>query len=126
VIWLALIAHADGGTNARKRQVAVARLNRAGGDRQTSYVVESLAPAAEGRWFFGQLRAASDPRAGHDRLRLPGGAAPRVCSDSGNHGVPRLLEALGSPPWQSFTDRGRYRPDLGEHLSNAPFGTHLS
>ena len=68
VIWPALIAHADWGTDRRKRQVAVAVLTRAGssghgsrGDGSGSYVVESLAPAVDGPAFFSQLRAAADP-----------------------------------------------------------------
>jgi len=44
VIWPALIAHADWGTDSRKRQVAVARVRRASGNSHAHarYAVESL------------------------------------------------------------------------------------
>jgi hypothetical protein len=60
VIWPSLIAHADWGTDRRKRQVAVARLSCTGGDSQGYYVVESLAPAAGTGEFFGRLCESAD------------------------------------------------------------------
>jgi hypothetical protein len=102
VIWPALMAHADWGTDRRKRQVAVARLNRAGGDGHASYVVESLAPAADGHEFFGQLREAADPGQAMIGFDFPVGLPRRYAAAVGIAAFPVLLEALGTPPWQSF------------------------
>ena len=102
VIWPALIAHADWGTDRRKRQVAVARLHRASGDGCARYVVESLAPAADGREFFGQFRAAADPGQAMIGFDFPIGLPRRYAAAAGIMTFPALLEALGTPPWHRF------------------------
>lgn len=61
LIWPSLIAHADWGTDRRKRQVAVARLSCRGGDSHGCYVMESLAPTAGTGEFFGRLCKSADP-----------------------------------------------------------------
>ena len=98
----ALIAHADWGTDRRKRQVAVARLARAGGDGQASYVVESLAPATDGPGFFSQLRAAAGPGQAIAGFDFPIGVPRSYAAAAGITAFPALLAALGTPPWQSF------------------------
>ena len=109
VIWPALIAHADWGTDRRKRQVAVAVLTRAGssghgsrGDGSGSYVVESLAPAVDGPGFFSQLQAAADPGQAMAGFDFAIGVPRSYAAAAGITAFPELLEALGTPPWQSF------------------------
>lgn len=102
MIWPSLIAHADWGTDRRKRQVAVARLSRIRGDAQGSYVVESLAPAADEREFFGQLCEAADPRQAMIGFDFPLGLPRKYAVAASITTFPALLDALGTPPWQSF------------------------
>jgi hypothetical protein len=102
VIWPALIAHADWGTDPRKRQVAVARSTRANSDGRGSYVVESLAPAADGRGFFGALRAAADPGQAMIGFDFPIGLPRAYAAAAGIASFPAWLETLGTPPWESF------------------------
>jgi len=104
VIWPALIAHADWGTDSRKRQVAVARVRRASGNSHAHarYAVESLAPAADGPEFFGQLRAAADPGQAMIGFDFPIGLPRRYAAAAGITTFPALLEALGTPPWHHF------------------------
>ena len=102
VTWPALIAHADWGTDRRKRQMAVALLSRAGGDGHASYVVESLAPAADGRELFSQLRAAADPGQAMIGFDFPIGLPRSYAAAAGIMAFPAFLEALGTPPWHNF------------------------
>jgi hypothetical protein len=102
VAWPSLIAHADWGTERRKRQLAVARLSRAGGDGAGRYAVESLAPAAADGEFFGRLRADSEPGQAMIGFDFPVGVPRAYAAAAGIRAFPDLLEALGTPPWQSF------------------------
>lgn len=117
MIWPALIAHADWGTDPRKRQVAVARSTRGNGDGSASYVVESLGPATDGRWFFGQLRAAAGPGQAMIGFDFPIGLPRAYAAAAGIAAFPAWLAALGTPPWESFHlvaaqpgEITRYRP----------------
>jgi len=96
LIWPSLIAHADWGTDRRKRQVAVARLSCRGGDSHGCYVMESLAPPL--------VRVSSSAGsvsllvlARHSRRRLRAGATPRVCGRSRDQGVP----SIPGGPWHA-------------------------
>ena len=102
MLWPSLIAHADWGTDRRKRQVAVARLSRASGDSRGCYVVESLAPAVDVGEFFDQLRESADPGQAMIGFDFPLGLPRQYGAVAGISAFPAFLEALGSPPWQSF------------------------
>lgn len=102
MIWPALIAHADWGTDRRKRQLAVARLSHRSGGGHASYVVESLAPAAEGGELPGWLWAAADPGQAMIGFDFPIGLPRTYAAAAGIMAFPAFLEALGTPPWQSF------------------------
>lgn len=97
-----LIAHADWGTDPRKRQVAVARSTRAAGDGHASYVVESLAPAGDGRRFFDRLREAADPGQAMIGFDFPIGLPRAYAAAAGITAFPTWLETLGTPPWDGF------------------------
>jgi hypothetical protein len=102
VIWPSLVAHADWGTDWRKRQVAVARLRRAGGAAHASYLVESLAPAAGESEFFSQLCEAAGAGQAMMGFDFPLGLPRKYAAAAGIRAFPAFLEALGTPPWQSF------------------------
>ncbi len=102
MIWPSLIAHADWGTDRRKRQVAVARLSHTGGNAQGCYVVESLGPAAGEREFFSQLREAAGPGQAMIGFDFPIGLPRKYAVAAGIRWFPQFLDALGTPPWQSF------------------------
>ena len=102
MIWPSLIAHADWGTDRRKRQVAVARLICTGGDSDGCYVVESLAPASGTGEFFDELRQSADPGQAVIGFDFPLGLPRNYAAAAGIRSFPAFLEALGSPPWQSF------------------------
>ncbi len=102
MIWPSLIAHADWGTDKRKRQVAVAWLSCTGGDSQGCYVVKSLAPAAGTGEFFGQLCESAEPGQAMIGFDFPLGLPRKYAAAAGIRAFPAFLEAFGSPPWQSF------------------------
>jgi hypothetical protein len=102
MMWPALIAHADWGIDRRKRQVAAATIRRAGRDAGASYVVESVAPAADGGELFGVLREAARPGQAMIGFDFPIGLARKYAAAAGIGAFPDLLDALGSPPWHHF------------------------
>lgn len=101
MIWPSLVAHADWGVDRRKRQVAVARLRRTG-DARGCYVVESLGPAGDEHEFFSQLRRAAGPGQAMIGFDFPIGLPRRYAAAAGIRSFPAFLDALGTPPWQSF------------------------
>ncbi len=68
VIAPVLIAHADWGTDRRKRQVAMARLLPAGSGPGPGYLVDSLASAPDGTGSQGDLFASLRAAAGNGQV----------------------------------------------------------
>jgi hypothetical protein len=115
----AVVAHADWGSDPRKRQVAMAGLvpGDAGGPR---YLVGSLAAAADGRHgtaadLFDDL--ASRPGAGTSlvgfdfTIGLPRAYAAAV----GVGSFPDFLGQIGSPPWQDFNQVAELASEITLH-----------
>jgi hypothetical protein len=102
MFWPSLIAHADWGTDSRKRQVAVARLSHTGGDIPGCYLVESLAAAPGTGEFFGQFCVSADPGQAMIGFDFPIGLPRNYGAAAGVSSFPGFLETLGSPPWESF------------------------
>jgi hypothetical protein len=115
VIWPSFVVHADWGTDSRKRQVAVARLNDAGGDPHGCYVVESLAPAPDTGQFFDHFRESADPGQAMIGFDFPLGLPRKYAAAAGIKSFPAFLEALGSPPWQSFHLVAAQRDEISLH-----------
>ena len=95
----------------------LSRSARGNGDGHASYVVESLGPATDGRWFFGQLRAAAGPGQAMIGFDFPIGLPRAYAAAAGIAAFPAWLAALGTPPWDSFHlvaaqpgEITRYRP----------------
>ncbi len=102
-----VIAHADWGTDRRKRQVAIARLVPGGADPGPRYLIASLTPAPdplgpEGDLFHALLAAASPGQAmvGFD---FPIGLPQAYAQAAGIPSFPEFLDTLGSPPWEEFS-----------------------
>ena len=97
-----VIAHADWGTNPKKRQVAVAELSIEG-----YYNVESLAPAQTEARMGGDLRfglnvtGAGQLLVGFD---LPLGFPRAYAERAGIISFPDFLPSIGSGPWQRFAE----------------------
>jgi hypothetical protein len=72
------------------------------GDAPGCYVVESLAPAPDEGEFFGQFCKAAAPGQAMIGFDFPLGLPRKYAAAAGIKAFPALLEALGSPPWQSF------------------------
>jgi hypothetical protein len=114
--WPAVIAHADWGSDPRKRQVAVASLARTGASPR--YEVVLLEPAPDGRDgdLLEELQGCGPGQAfvGFDfTIGLPRAYA----AAAGVHSFPEFLDSVGSPPWQDFErvaespgEIGLYRP----------------
>ncbi len=126
----AIVAHADWGTERRKRQVASARLV-ASAAGQWRYVVESLAPAApaarspEGDLLPG-LRAAAQPGQLLIGFDFPIGLPRAYAAAAGIATFPPFLGAVGSAPWEEFCVVGRRPGDVALHrpfYPHAPGGT---
>jgi hypothetical protein len=101
----AVIAHADWGTDRRKRQVAMARLVPGGGPCPR-YLVVSLGPAPDGRGpegdLFQELRAAALPGQVMAGFDFPIGLPRAYAKAAGISSFPEFLDAVGSPPWEEF------------------------
>jgi len=126
----ALLAHADWGSDPRKRQVAVARLVDGTDGTGSGYRVESLAAAPAGPPVSGDLFddlavACEGGKAvvGFDfPIGLPRAYAATVTVTS----FPEFLDGIGSPPWQEVeqvaekpSEISLYRP----FYPNRPGGT---
>ncbi|HVB43384.1 MAG TPA: hypothetical protein VNF47_11855 [Streptosporangiaceae bacterium] len=95
--WPAIVAHADWGTDRRKRQVAVARRLGAGPE----YRVTSLGPAPDAGLFLAlrDLAAPGQALAGFD---FPIGLPRRYAEVAGINSFTGFLDRIGSPPWHEF------------------------
>jgi hypothetical protein len=107
------IAHADWGTDPRKRQVAAARRTSSGG-----YEVVSVAPAIPTAVMNGDLRAGLHVEgegrllAGFDfPIGLPRAYAERV----GVTFFPDFLPEIGHGPWEHFAKVAATRDEIGLH-----------
>ena len=111
----AIIAHADWGTDRRKRQVATARLSTRN-DAEPRYVVHSLAPATEARDASGgllhDLRAAALPGQMMIGFDFPIGLPQAYAKAAGIAAFPAFLRAVGSPPWDEFGVVARNPADI--------------
>ena len=123
------IAHADWGTDRRKRQVAMARLLPAGAGPGPGYLVDSLAPAPDGGPqgdLFASLRAAAglgQVLAGFD---FPVGLPRAYAAAAGVCSFPDFLDAIGAPPWEQFGVVARHRSEISVRrpfYPQAPGGT---
>jgi hypothetical protein len=117
--WPAVVAHADWGSDPRKRQVAVASLARTG--TSPRYRVVSLEPAPcghdGGSDLLEELQARYGPGQALVGFDFSIGLPRAYAAAAGVDSFPEFLDALGSPPWQDFErvaespdEIGLYRP----------------
>ena len=122
MITPAVIAHADWGTDRRKRQVAMARLVPGTAGSGPRYLVTSLAPAPDALGQEGdllqELRVAALPGQAMVGFDFPIGLPRAYAKAAGISSFPEFLNALGSPPWKDFGVVARHR---GEITLRRPF-----
>jgi hypothetical protein len=118
----AVVAHADWGTDLRKRQVATARLLTGTADPCPRYHVTSLAPAPDARKpdgdLFEELEAAAAPGQAMVGFDFPIGLPRAYAKAAGIPSFPEFLDEVGSPPWDEFGVVARHR---GEITLRRPF-----
>src|SRR5712691_10825018 len=98
-----VIAHADWGTDRRKRQMTIARLVSDRPDLRPRYLVASLAPAPDGQGphddLFHALGKAAAPGQTMVGFDFPIGLPKAYATAAGISSFPEFLDTLGSPPW---------------------------
>jgi hypothetical protein len=112
----AVIAHADWGTDRRKRQVATARLVPGTANLGPRYVVNSLAPAPDALEphsdLLQELRASASPGQAMVGFDFPIGLPRAYARAAGISSFPEFLDAVGSPPWEEFGVIARHRDEI--------------
>lgn len=112
----AVIAHADWGTDRKKRQVVMASLMPGIADSGPHYRVTSLAPAPDALGPDGdllrELRAAASPGQAMAGFDFPIGLPRAYAEAAGISSFPEFLDALGSPPWAEFCVVARNRGEI--------------
>jgi hypothetical protein len=120
-----VIAHADWGTDRRKRQVAMARLVPGSANTGPRYFLTSLAQAPDAQKpdsdLLQELRAAASPGQAMAGFDFPIGLPRAYAKAAGISSFPEFLDALGSPPWEEFGVVARHR---GEIALRRPFYPH--
>jgi hypothetical protein len=116
--WPAVVAHADWGSDPRKRQVAVASLVRHAA-ASPRYRVVSLEPAPSGRGGDGDLLEELQVRSGPSQA-LVGfdfsiGLPRAYAAAAGVASFPEFLDAVGSPPWQDIERVAESPDEIGLH-----------
>jgi hypothetical protein len=115
VIPPTILAHADWGSDRRKRQVATARL-MARTDTQPRYLVHSLGPAPEAtdarEGLLHDLRAEALPGQLMIGFDFPIGLPLAYAKAAGIAAFPAFLGAFGSPPWDEFDVVARHPADI--------------
>ena len=130
VIAPSVIAHADWGTAARKRQVAIGRLVPGGDAESPRYLVVSLGPAPAGTGPDGDLiqwiGAVASPGQAMLGFDFPIGLPGAYARAAGVTSFPEFLDAVGSPPWEDFGKVARRRGEISlrrPFYPDAPGGT---
>lgn len=130
VIAPSVIAHADWGTAARKRQVAAGRLVPGGDAEPPRYLVVSLGPAPDGTGPDGDLLqwigATASPGQAMLGFDFPIGLPSAYARAAGITSFPEFLDAVGSPPWEDFGKVARLRGEISlrrPFYPDAPGGT---
>lgn len=121
----AVIAHADWGSDLRKRQVATAKLLTGADDACPRYQLTSLAPAPDARKPDGdllqELQEAASPGQAMAGFDFPIGLPRAYAKAAGIPSFPEFLDEVGSPPWDEFGVVARHR---GEITLRRPFYPH--
>lgn len=121
----AVVAHADWGTDRRKRQAAMARLAPGGTGQWPRYLVTSLAPAPDGQGpegdLFHQLRTTALPGQAMAGFDFPIGLPRAYAKAAGISSFPEFLDAIGSPPWEEFGGVTRHPGEITLHRPFYPY-----
>jgi hypothetical protein len=120
-----VVAHADWGTDRRKRQVAMARLVPGHAGPRLRYQVVPLAPAPDGLGPEGdlleKLQAATSSGQVMAGFDFPIGLPRAYAMAAGITSFPEFLASIGSPPYEQFGVVARHRSEITLHRPFYPY-----